>query len=155
MPDVPASAWPHWSMLQATSRKERISIIQLDYTFMHDPYVDPSHYNRPTPSSQQLRQQQGCALIEERLHSTSSSTTTSLVCQAWIHVQLVNTIAADLNLPTRVSPPYSHQFQAKVERFHRNLFDQLRSIRLQRTCDLNIEPHMLLQSHHGHFSTPH
>ena len=38
-------------------------------------------------------------------------------------MQLVNTVSTDLKLPTRVSPPYSHQSQRKVERFHRNLFD--------------------------------
>ena len=58
-------------------------------------------------------------------------------------MQLVNTVAADLNLPTRVSPPYSHQSQGKVERFHRNLFDQLHTTRLQWSKDLKVEPHML------------
>ena len=58
-------------------------------------------------------------------------------------MQLVNTVAADLNLPTRVSPPYSHHSQGKVERFHRNLFDQLRTTRLEWSRDLKIEPHML------------
>ena len=58
-------------------------------------------------------------------------------------MQLVSTVATDLKLPTRVSPPYSHQSQGKVERFHRNLFDQLRTTRLQWSKDLNIEPHML------------
>ena len=58
-------------------------------------------------------------------------------------MQLVSTVATDLKLPTRVSPPYSHQSQGKVERFHRNLFDQLRTTRLQWSRDLNIEPHML------------
>ena len=58
-------------------------------------------------------------------------------------MQLVSTVATDLKLPTRVSPPYSHQSQGKVERFHRNLFDRLRATRLQWSRDLNIEPHML------------
>ena len=70
-----------------------------------------------------------CSDIEELIHSTSSSTTTSLGCQARKKhltvqsktslMQLVNTVVADLNLPTRVSPPHSHQSQGKVERFHR------------------------------------
>ena len=58
-------------------------------------------------------------------------------------MQLVSTVATDLKLPTRVSPPYSHQSQGKMERFHRNLFDQLCTTRLQWSRDLNIEPHML------------
>ena len=58
-------------------------------------------------------------------------------------MRLVSTVATDLKLPTRVSPPYSHQSQGKVERFHRNLFEQLRATRLQWSKDLNIEPHML------------
>ena len=39
--------------------------------------------------------------------------------------------------------PYSIQSQGKVEQFRRNLFDQLRSIRLQWSRDLNFEPHVL------------
>ena len=58
-------------------------------------------------------------------------------------MQLVSTVATALKLPTIVSPPYSHQSQGKVERFHRNLFDQLHTTRLQWSKDLNIEPHML------------
>ena len=46
-------------------------------------------------------------------------------------MQLVNTVSTDLKLPTRVSPPCSHQSQGKVERFHRNFFDQLGTTRLQ------------------------
>ena len=45
-------------------------------------------------------------------------------------MQLVSTVATDLKLPTRVSPPYSQQSQGKVERFHRNLFDQLRTTKI-------------------------
>ena len=37
------------------------------------------------------------------------------------------------------SPPYSHQSQGKVERFHRNLFDQVWLTRLQWSRDLNFE----------------
>ena len=59
--------------------------------------------------------------------------------------QLVNTVAADLNLPTRVSLPYSHWSQGKVERFHRNLFNQSLTTRLQWSKDPKVEPHMLPQ----------
>ena len=55
-------------------------------------------------------------------------------------MQLVSTVATDLKFPTGVSPPYSHQSQGKVERFHRNLFDQLRTTRLQWSKDLNMLP---------------
>ena len=58
-------------------------------------------------------------------------------------MQLVDTVSADLNLPTRVSSPYSHQSQGKVERFHQNLFDQLRTTRLQLSKDLKVKPHVL------------
>ena len=57
-------------------------------------------------------------------------------------MQLVTTVSTDLNLPTRVSPPYSHQSQGKVERFHRKLFDPLRTTRLQWSKGLKVEPHM-------------
>ena len=72
-------------------------------------------------------------------------------------MQSVSTVATDLKLPTSVSPPYSHQSQGKVERFHRNLFDQLHTTRLQWSRELNIEPHMLppeslpLALHHSIF----
>ena len=36
-------------------------------------------------------------------------------------MQLINTVSTDLKLPTRVSPPYSHQSQGKVERFSPHL----------------------------------
>ena len=97
----------------------------------------------------------GGAYFIEKLYATSSSTTTSLDHQAWIHksvlqsdretslMQLVSTVATDLKLPTGVSPPYSHQSQGKVVRFLRNLFDQLRTTRLQWSKDLNIQPQML------------
>ena len=70
--------------------------------------------------------------LEEGLHSTSSSTTTSLDRETWLHnsnlqsvaetslMQLVNTVAADLNLPTRVSPP-----QPKVSRPHLEMSQML------------------------------
>ena len=48
-------------------------------------------------------------------------------------------MAADLKLPTRALPPYSHQSLGKVARFHRNLFGQLRSTRLQWSRDLKVE----------------
>ena len=96
------------------------------------------------------------AYFKEGLHSTSSSTTTSLDCEARLYKEHLtircrniidaagqHRLSADLNLPTRVSPPYSHQSQGKVERFHRNLFDQLRTTRLQWSKDLKVEPHML------------
>ena len=83
--------------------------------------------------------------IEVGLHSTSKLHNYSLDCEdaETSLTQLVKTVAADLNRPTRVSPSYSHQSQGKVERFHRNLFDQLRTTSLQWSGDLKIEPHML------------
>ena len=62
-------------------------------------------------------------------------------------MQLVNTVAADLNLPTRVSPPYSHQSQGKVKRFHRNLLSNFTQQgyngAVTSKSNLKIEPHML------------
>ena len=133
---------------------ENISIIQLDYTFMHDPHQPPQHSGEPHTYTHSYG---------HRVHNR-----TALQCQRrathhihrWIvkhgftrsvlqsdHetslMQLVSTVASDLKLPTRASPPYSHQSQGKVERFHRNLFDQLRTTRLRWSKDLNIEPYML------------
>ena len=55
-------------------------------------------------------------------------------------MQLVNTVAADLNLPTRVSPPYSQ------ERWKGSTGTSLTNFAQQGyhgSRDLNIEPHML------------
>ena len=113
----------------------------------------PSRYSRP--SSLQLDSDWRClpqrrAIRHTKQHNyivgSSSMDSQRSVLQSDHEtslMQLVSTVATDLKLPTRVSPPYSHQSQGKVERFHRNLFDQLRTTRLQWSRDLNIEPHML------------
>ena len=141
---------------------ESVSIIQLDYTFMHDPrqsisedrqasHLHDTHGHRAyitglgvavLTSQKGYRPHQASQLHHWIIkHGFAKSVLqsdheTSLM-------QLVGTVATDLKLPTSVSPPYSHQSQGKVERFHRNLFDQLRTTRLQWSKDLNMEPRML------------
>ena len=132
--------------------------MQLDYTYMHDPRVPPQRSGKQQTYTifTAIETTAGlCTAVLTSKTASSSSTTTSLDRQARLHkqhltvgaetslMQLVNSIAADLNLPTRASPPYSHQSQGKVERLHRNLFDQLRSTRLQWSRDLKVKPHML------------
>ena len=143
------------------SQEENISIIQLDYTFMHDPHQAPQRTGRPHTytilTAIESTTGLGLAVLTSKKGYTPHQAAqlhrwiikhgfTKSVLQSDHEtslMQLVSTIATDLKLPTRVSPPYSHQCQGKVERFHRNLFDQLRTTRLQWSKDLNIEPHML------------
>ena len=75
--------------------------------------------------------------------STSEDRETSYLHDTYGHRVYSRTWIGEL--PTRVSPPYSHQSQSKVERFHRNPFDHLRTTRLQWSKELSIEPHMLPQ----------
>ena len=53
-------------------------------------------------------------------------------------IQLTEKIASELGLRHRVSPPYSHQSQGRVERFHRTLHEQIRTIRYQWAAHLGI-----------------
>ena len=72
-------------------------------------------------------------------------------------MQLVNTVSTDLKLPTlptRVSPPYSHQSQGNVERFHRNLLTNFaqQDYNGAKTSEWNLT--CCLQSHfHGLYNT--
>ena len=45
-------------------------------------------------------------------------------------MKLQDQVGKDLSLPTQISPPYSHQSQGTVERFHKTLYDQVRAIKL-------------------------
>ena len=50
-------------------------------------------------------------------------------------MKLQDQVGKDLSLPTQISPPYSHQSQGTVERFHKTLYGQVRAIKLGlRTC---------------------
>ena len=142
-------------------QEENISIIQLDYTLMHDPHQAPQRTGRPHTftilAAIESTPGLGLAVLTSKRGYTPHQAAqrhrwiikhglTNSVLQSGHEtslMQLVSTVATGLKLPTRVSPPYSHQSQGKVERFHRNLFDQLRTTRLQWSKDLNIEPHML------------
>ena len=142
-------------------QEENVSIIQLDYTFMRDPHQAPQRQGRQTTftilTAIESTTGLGLAVLTSKKGYTPHQAAqlhrwiikhgfTKSVLQSDHEtslMQLVSTVATDLKLPTRVSPPYSHQSQGKVERFHRNLFDQLRTTRLQWSKDLNIEPHML------------
>ena len=58
-------------------------------------------------------------------------------------MQLGEHIARDLHIKFRTTPPYSHQSNGYVERWHHNLFAQIHSIRFQWAEHLGIEPHQL------------
>ena len=45
-------------------------------------------------------------------------------------MKLQDQVGKDLSLPTQISPPYSHQSQGTVERFHKTLYGQVRAIKL-------------------------
>ena len=78
-----------------------------------------------------------------------SDTETSLM-------QLVNTVATDFNLPTRVSPPHSHQSQRKVERLHRTSLINFGQHDLSGVVTSKLTLMCFLRSHfHGHFNTAH
>ena len=53
-------------------------------------------------------------------------------------IQLTEKLASELGLQHRVPPPYSHQSQGRVERFHRTLHEQIRTIRYQWAAHLGI-----------------
>ena len=53
-------------------------------------------------------------------------------------IQLTEKIASELGLRHQVSPPYSHQSQGRVERLHRTLHEQIRTIRYQWAAHLGI-----------------
>ena len=113
-------------------QEENISIIQLDYTFMHDPHQPPFVHGKPhtytflRPSSLQqdstwqcLHQRRATHHIKQ--HNYIVGLWSTALQKAWLQsdhetslMQLVGTVATDLKLPTRVSPPYSHQSQGKV-----------------------------------------
>ena len=136
----------HTARLHLHARSTSCTSQDRETSYLHDTYGHRVY----------IRTWIGSAYIDERLYASSSSTNyivgSSSIYKSVLHcqsdhettlMQLVSTVDTDLKLPTRVSPPYSHESQGKVERFHRNLFGQLRTTRLQWSKDLNIEPHML------------
>ena len=118
---------------QRQHQEESISIIQLDYNLHARPASSTSTFWQTTdlhhpysPTEPHCRvyhwMMYSSTYLQKEPHSTSSCTTTSLDCEARSFTksilqsdaetsltQLVNTVAADLNLPTRASPPYSRQ----------------------------------------------
>ena len=44
---------------------------------------------------------------------------------------LQDQVGRELSLPTQISPPYSHQSQGTVERFHKTLYVQVRAIKVE------------------------
>ena len=48
-------------------------------------------------------------------------------------------VGHEMSLPTQISPPYSHQSQGTVERFHKTLYGQVRAIRIGLADHLNID----------------
>ena len=55
-------------------------------------------------------------------------------------MKLQDQVGKDLSLPTQISPPYSHQSQGTVERFHKTLYGQVRAIKLGLAAHLGIHP---------------
>ena len=162
---MPAGKRPRRPTSDTTSaRRENVSITQLDHTFTHDPHQAPQRSSKPHTYTILTAIESTTDLCTAVLTSKKGYTPHQAAqLHRWIvkHgftksilqsdaetalMQLVNTdcytVSTDLKLPTRVSSPYSHQSQGKVERFHRNLVDQLRT-KLQWSKDLKTEPHML------------
>ena len=52
-------------------------------------------------------------------------------------------VGQEMSLPTQINPPYSHQSQGTVERFHKTLYGQIRSIRIGLADHLSIDAHHL------------
>ena len=55
-------------------------------------------------------------------------------------MKLQDQVGKDLSLPTQISPPYSRQSQGAVERFRKNLYGQVRAIKLGLAAHLGIHP---------------
>ena len=57
-------------------------------------------------------------------------------------VSLQEQVGHDMSLPTQISPPYSHQSQGTIERFHKTLYGQpgqVRAIRIGLADHLNVD----------------
>ena len=48
-------------------------------------------------------------------------------------------VGQEMSLPTQISPPYSHQSQGTVERFHKTLYGQVRAIKIGLADNLNVD----------------
>ena len=48
-------------------------------------------------------------------------------------------VGQEMSLPTQISPPYSHQSQGTIERFHKTLYGQVRAIRIGLADHLNVD----------------
>ena len=136
------------------------STIMCDYTFVtnpHHPPQTPSSGNRyenhirvlslieSTTGMSHAIMTHRKGLTQHQLHQAKKWIITNgfgdsvIQCDAeGSLIQLTERIASELGLRHRVSPPYSHQSQGRVERFHRTLREQIRTIRYQWAAHLGI-----------------
>ena len=165
MHGVPSSmrtCWPKSRQrLAAKSGRERQHHTQLDYASIHDPHVHPQRSGKQQTYTilthfETTTGLRIAVLISKKGHTAHhiaqlhhwivKHSFTKSILQSDVEtslMQLVNTMAADLDLPTRVSPPSLYWSQGKAEGLRRNLFDQLRSTRLQWSRELGTStPHV-------------
>ena len=131
-----------------------------DYTFLtnpHHPPLTPSSGSRyenhitilslieSTTGMSQAIMTHRKGITKHQLHQAKKWIITNGFSDAVIQcdaetslIQLTEKLASELGLQHRVSPPYSHQSQGRVERFHRTLHEQIRTIRYQWAAHLGI-----------------
>ena len=119
----------------------------MDYGFLQDPHLPPgSPQQRPLTVLTMLETTTGLsnAMLTKKRDTTHQRQqikkwiTTNRFANSILQtdsqatiLQLGEHVARELGLRFRASPPHSHQSNGAVERLHRTLFDQLRSVRLQ------------------------
>ena len=65
-----------------------------------------------------------------------------LQCDGHSELLALQQVGCDMSLPTQVSPPYNHQSQGTVEKFHETLHGQARAIKI------GLADHLGLRSDH-------
>ena len=136
------------------------SVIMFDYTFLTNPHHPPltpssgSRYENHITILSLIESTTGMShaimthrkgITKHQLHQAKKWIITNGFSDAVIQcdaetslIQLTEKIASELRLRHQVSPPYSHQSQGRVERFHRTLQEQIRTIRYQWAAHLGI-----------------
>ena len=135
------------------------SVIMCDYTFFtnpHHPLLTPSSGSRcenhitilslieTTTGMSHAIMTHRKGITKHQLHQAkkwiiiNGFSDAVIQCDAETSLIMTEKTASELGLQHRVSPPYSHQSQVRVERFHRTLHEQIRTIRYQWAAHLGI-----------------
>ena len=121
--------------------QKKSSVIQLDHSFYKVPgsvqslkvltVIETSTSMRGAVIVPDLSANQVGVKALKRFIMVSGFTHSVLQCDGRSGLtKLQDQVGKDLSLPTQISPPYSHQSQGTVERFHKTLYGQVRAIKL-------------------------